>query len=61
MITDSGLLARSGELIREALGEKGEKLCIVADDQVTDLYAGTLETSLQQAGYETVTFTFPLG
>lgn len=61
VITDSGLLARSGELIREALGERGEKLCIVADDQVTDLYAGTLETSLQQAGYETVTFTFPHG
>lgn len=61
VITDSGLLARAGEFIREALGEKGKKLCIVTDDQVDPLYTAPLEASLRGAGYETVTFVFPHG
>lgn len=61
VITDSGLLARAGEFIREALGEKGKKLCIVTDDQVNALYTAPLEASLRNAGYETVTFVFPHG
>ena len=61
VLTDSGLLARAGQLIRQALGNKVKKLCIVTDDNVNKLYSGPLQQSLQEAGYETVLFSFPPG
>lgn len=61
VLTDSGLLAKAGPLIREALGDGSKKLCIVTDDRVDSLYSTPLIRSLEGAGYETVTFVFPRG
>lgn len=61
VLTESGLLAGSGSLIRQALGEGGKKLCVVTDDNVDALYSRALMDSLTEAGYETVKFVFPAG
>ena len=37
VITDAGLLAWAGRLIRDALGEKTKKLCVVTDRTLDDL------------------------
>lgn len=61
VLTGSGLLARAGELVRGALGEKPSKLCIVTDDKVDSLYSAALSASLAEAGYQIVKFVFPMG
>lgn len=61
VLTDAGLLSQAGHLIRQALGEKVKKLCIVTDDNVDRLYRKPLESSLKEAGFETVSFAFPPG
>lgn len=61
VITDSGLLTRAGSLIRETLGSKTKKICIVTDHQVDILYSEKLANSLAEAGFETVKFVFPAG
>lgn len=61
VLTDAGLLAQAGQLVRQALGEKVKKLCIVTDENVDKLYSKPLESALAEAGYETVTFVFPPG
>lgn len=61
VITDSGLLQQSGQLIRAALGEKVNKVCIVTDDKVSPLYRQPLKESLQAAGFEVLSFVFPHG
>lgn len=61
VLTDAGLLSRAGSLIRQALGEKVKKLCIVTDDNVDPLYSAPLTKSLKDAGYEIVKFVFPHG
>ncbi len=61
ILTEPGLLAESGNLIRSALGEKARKLCIVTDDLVAPLYEAVLARSLEAAGYEVICFVFPHG
>jgi len=59
IIISAGLLNSAGKLIRSAAG--GSKCAIVTDDIVDRLYAGTLEKSLAEAGYEVFRFVFPNG
>lgn len=54
------LLQDSGTHCRAALG-KPCKLCIVSDDNVAPLYLATVQASLQEAGFVTVSFVFPHG
>lgn len=61
VITGSGLLSQSGQLIRQALGEKAKKICIVTDDNVSPLYRTPVKESLKAAGFEVVSFVFPHG
>lgn len=61
VLTDFGLLSRAGALIRETLGSKTKKICIVTDHQVDALYSEKLADSLAAAGFETVKFVFPAG
>lgn len=61
VITDAGLLASSGQLIKEALSSQVKKVCIVTDRTVDTLYSKPLAESLKAAGYETVKFVFPGG
>lgn len=61
VLAEPGLLARSGILIREALGSRAGKLCIVTDDIVDSLYSGALCQSLKSAGFKTEKFVFPNG
>lgn len=56
-----GLISQAGQLIRQALGEKTKKLCIVTDDNVSPLYRNPLKKSLQDAGFQVVSFVFPHG
>ncbi len=59
VIIGTGLLPEAGTRIREVVG--GKKACIVTDDTVNELYADTVEESLQKAGYEVFRFVFPHG
>ncbi len=61
VITAPVLLNQSGQLIRQALGEKTTKVCIVTDDNVSPLYRAPLKESLKKAGFEVVSFVFPHG
>ncbi len=61
VITGSGLISQSGQLIRQALGEKAKKICIVTDDNVSPLYRTPVKESLRDAGFEVVSFVFPHG
>ena len=54
-----GLLARSGDLIREAAG--GGCAAIISDSNVAPLYMETLSASLQAAGYRVVSHVFEAG
>lgn len=53
------LLELSGEMIRTACG--GVKAVVVTDTNVGPLYAGIVERSLSEAGYDASTYTFPAG
>ena len=55
----SGLLSQLGAEARQ-LG-KAKKVCIVSDANVFPLYGAAAETSLQDAGFETIRFVFPAG
>lgn len=55
----AGLLATLGEEIK-ALG-KAKKVCIVSESNVFPLYGKTTENSLENAGYEVVSFVFSAG
>lgn len=61
VITAPGLISQSGQLIRQALGEKVNKVCIVTDDNVSPLYRAPVKESLKEAGFEVVSFVFPHG
>ena len=61
VITAPGLLSQSGQLIRQTLGEKVKKVCIVTDDNVSPLYRAPVKESLKEAGFEVVSFVFPHG
>ena len=54
-----GVLARTGELVREAAG--GERAFVVSDTNVAPLYAGEVLASLEAGGYRTASFTFEAG
>lgn len=53
------LLEASGEIVRDACG--GARAVIVTDSNVGPLYAPIVKQSLDRAGYEVSTFTFPAG
>ena len=55
----AGCLDQTGLLVREACG--GRRAAIMTDTNVGPLYASRVEDSLDRAGYETCTFTFPAG
>ncbi len=61
VLTAPGLITGSGQLIRQVLGEKTKKLCIVTDDIVSPLYRQPLKDSLKAAGFEVISFVFPHG
>lgn len=61
VITDSGLLSQAGAQFRETLGSKAKKICIVTDHHVNILYGEKLESSLAEAGFDTIKFVFPAG
>ncbi|MCI8422823.1 MAG: 3-dehydroquinate synthase [Lawsonibacter sp.] len=56
----SGLLARAGELCRNALPQ-AEKLALVTDSSVLPLYAGPLADSLEAAGFQVRCLIVPAG
>lgn len=56
---ESGLLKQAGKYLHAV--SKAKTAVIVTDDVVNGLYADTVETSLKQAGFETLRFVFPNG
>ena len=56
----TGLLGKSGELIKQVL-PKAERAVIVTDSNVAPLYADTVKTSLEAAGYTAFVHVFPAG
>lgn len=55
----SGLLSTIGEEAKK-LG-KARKICIVSETRVFPLYGKTVQKSLENAGFDVVTFVFPAG
>ena len=55
----SGLLARTGELMREVI--KPCRAAIITDSTVNALYGDAVEASLQAAGYGTLRYAFEAG
>lgn len=56
VLTGSGLLSQAGSHIRQALGEKVRKICIVTDSNVDPLYSDSLRSSLEDSGFAVVKF-----
>ena len=61
VLTGSGLIGQAGQLIRQSLGDKTKKICIVTDDNVSPLYRAPLKKALIEAGFDVVSFVFPHG
>ena len=59
ILIERGVLERAGEEIKTVCGA-GEAL-IVSDDTVWDLYGETVLASMQKAGFDVTSFTFPHG
>ena len=59
ILIERGILDRAGEEIKTVCGA-GEAL-IVSDDTVWDLYGETVLASMQKAGFDVTSFTFPHG
>lgn len=60
VIIEKNLLARSGSLIKQVL-PKAERAVIISDSNVAPLYADTVKTSLEAAGYTAFVHVFPAG
>src|SRR5262249_44737105 len=54
-----GALSQTGEIARAALGSKTRRLAIISNPKVHALYGKTVERSLRQAGFATL--THPIG
>ena len=59
VVIGSGLLAQSGQLLRETLGNC--RIAIVTDSNVANLYLPAVLESLKQAGLDACTYVFPAG
>lgn len=59
VVIGSGLLAKSGQLLREKLGLC--RLAVVTDSNVEKLYLPQLLNSLAEAGFDACSFVFPAG
>lgn len=55
----TGLLAHAGEKIATLI--KGRQVAIVTDTNVGPLYAETVRQSLEQQGFQVITYTIPAG
>ncbi len=59
VIIGKGLLAKSGEYLRQV--SKAETVVLVSDDNVFPLYGERTVNALEAAGYKVLTFVFPHG
>ena len=59
VVIGRGLLAQSGQLLRESLGNC--RLAVVSDGNVAKLYLPAVLESLAQAGFDACAYTFPAG
>ena len=59
VIISRGILKDTGKLIADILPQS--RAAIISDDKVFSLYGSTVISSLTEAGFNTVSFTFPNG
>ena len=59
ILIKQGILQDAGKHIKEKIG--AVRLCIITDDTVNDLYANTLEKSLENENLEHIKFVIPHG
>ena len=59
VVIGSGLLAQSGQLLRETLGNC--RIAVVSDSNVAKLYLPAVLESLTQVGLDACSYTFPAG
>jgi len=60
VIVGQGLLDKAGEYIREVV-PKAARAAVISDDNVAPLYLERVIKSLEQSGFETLSFVFPNG
>jgi 3-dehydroquinate synthase len=61
VLLGSGLLARSGPLLRALPAARGKRVALVTDTNVAPLHAPAVTASLEEAGYEVRRIVVPAG
>ncbi|MDO4350108.1 MAG: 3-dehydroquinate synthase [Eubacteriales bacterium] len=61
VLIERGLLMRSGEVLKAALGGRACAAAILTDDTVDALYGGVVEASLSRSGFRACRFMIPHG
>jgi len=61
VLIERGLIARSGETLKAALGNRTCAAAILTDDTVDALYGETVEASLARSGFRVCRFAIPHG
>ncbi len=56
---ENGLLGSCGNIIREKTN--AQKIAVITDDTVNELYGGVCEKALREAGFDVIKFVFPHG
>ncbi len=59
IIIDNGILKNCGEHIKNVV--RGDKVMLISDSNVYEIYGETVESSLKDASLEVATFVFPAG
>lgn len=59
ILIEKGLLDKSGELIKPVL--KGNKICLISDTNVYELYGDKIKSQLEEQNYEVFTYIFKAG
>ncbi|HEL1583340.1 TPA: 3-dehydroquinate synthase [Streptococcus suis] len=59
ILIERGSLAQTGSWVKGLW--QPQKIAIITDDHVGSLYAKTVQSSLEEAGFETIVFEFPEG
>lgn len=59
ILIERGIIKNCGEYIRKVTS--AQKVCLITDSNVAEIYADTVEDSLKKAGFDVVTHIFPAG
>ena len=59
ILIENGIIDRCGDIIKK--NTNAQKIAVITDDTVNDLYGERVENSLKEAGFDVVKYVFPHG